>query len=221
MLERVKTQLNRLRNKQQRIFAFAFIAFVINVTYGLGNAVIGFAAHSWWFLTVSAYYIILSIMRFALVISEKQSKTDYNEIGAFAKRFSGAMLLCMALVLACTVLLTVKNDVGTKYHEIIMITIAAYTFTKLVFAIINFCKSQNFSSPIIKALQNLSVADAAVSIFSLQRSMLTSFEGMTADKIRLFNVLTGSGVCCVVLILGINLLRKDKKNGKIKNSKGE
>ena len=213
MIKRIKSQFNRLGNKQQRIFIFAFISFVINITYGLGNAVIGFVTYSWWFLTVSAYYIILSIMRFALVMSEKRSKTENTENAVFVKRFSGAMLLCMSVVLVGTVLLTVKNYIGIKYHEIIMITIATYTFTKLVFAIINLCKSKNFSSPIIKALRNISVADAAVSIFSLQRSMLTSFAGMKIEDIRIFNILTGSAVCFVVLILGINLLRKEKKNG--------
>ena len=213
MIKRIKSQFNRLGNKQQRIFIFAFISFLINITYGLGNAVIGFVTYSWWFLTVSAYYIILSIMRFALVMSEKRSKTENTENAVFVKRFSGAMLLCMSVVLVGIVLLTVKNDIGIKYHEIIMITIATYTFTKLVFAIINLCKSKNFSSPIIKALRNISVADAAVSIFSLQRSMLTSFAGMKIEDIRIFNILTGSAVCFVVLILGINLLRKEKKNG--------
>lgn len=213
MIKRIKSQFNRFGNKQQRIFIFAFISLVINITYGLGNSLVGFVTYSWWFLTVSAYYIILSIMRFALVMSEKRSKTENTENGVFVKRFSGAMLLCMSVVLVGTVLLTVKNDIGIKYHEIIMITIATYTFTKLVFAIINLCKSKNFSSPIIKALRNISVADATVSIFSLQRSMLTSFAGMKIEDIRIFNILTGSAVCFVVLILGINLLRKEKKNG--------
>lgn len=213
MIKRIKSQFNRFGNKQQRIFIFAFISLVINITYGLGNSLVGFVTYSWWFLTVSAYYIILSIMRFALVMSEKRSKTENTENGVFVKRFSGAMLLCMSVVLVGTVLLTVKNDIGIKYHEIIMITIATYTFTKLVFAILNLCKSKKLNLPIIKALRNISLADAAVSIFSLQRSMLTSFEGMEIADIRLFNALTGTAVCIIVLVLGINLLRKETKNG--------
>ena len=92
-------------------------------------------------------------------------------------------------------------------------TIATYTFTKLVFAIINLCKSKKLNLPIVKALRNISLADATVSMFSLQRSMLTSFEGMETADIRLFNTLTGTAVFLVVLILGINLLRKGTKNG--------
>ncbi len=213
MIKRIKSQFNRLGNKQQRIFIFAFASFIVNITYGIGNAIVGFMTFSWWFITLSAYYVILSIMRLALVMSEKHHKAENRENEVFAKRFSGIMIICMSVVLIGTVILTIRQDIGTKFHEIIMITIATYTFTKLVFAIINLCKSKNFSSPIIKVLRNISVADAAVSIFSLQRSMLISFAGMKIEDIRIFNILTGSAVCFVVLILGINLLRKEKKNG--------
>ena len=213
MIKQIKTQFNRFGNKHQRIFLFAFASFVLNITYGIGNAIVGFMTFSWWFITLSAYYVILSIMRFALIMSEKHSKAQNTENEVFAKRFSGVMLICLSIVLSGTVILTIRQDIGTKFHEIIMITIATYTFTKLVFAIINLCKSKKLNFPIIKALRNISLADAAVSIFSLQRSMLTSFEGMEIADIRLFNALTGTGVCIIVLILGINLLRKGRENG--------
>ena len=221
MILKVKTQFERFGNKDQRIIRLAFASFMVNTAYGIGNAILGFMTFSWWFITLSAYYVILSIMRLALVISEKHSKEQNAENEIFAKRFSGIMLICLAIVLIGTVILTIKQDIGTKFHEIVMITIATYTFTKLVFAIINLCKIKKSNLPIIKALRNISLADAAVSIFSLQRSMLISFEGMDIGNIRLFNTLTGTAVCVVVLILGINLLRKETKNGKIKISKGE
>ena len=213
MIEQVKIQFNRLGNKHQRIYLFAFASFILNITYGIGNAIVGFMTFSWWFITLSAYYVILSIMRFALIMSEKHSKAQNTENEVFAKRFSGVMLICLSIVLSGTVILTIRQDIGTKFHEIIMITIATYTFTKLVFAIINLCKSKKLNFPIIKALRNISLADAAVSIFSLQRSMLTSFEGMEIADIRFFNALTGTAVCIIVLILGINLLRKGRENG--------
>lgn len=207
--------------KRNKIILIAVISLFMNIAYGIGNAVIGFINHSFWFLTASAYYIILSIMRFALIISDKRNNSEDNETGIFVKRFSGAMLLGLSAVLTGTVILAVKNDIGAKYHEIVMITIATYTFTKLVLAIINLCKCKAFSSPVIRALRNISVSDAAVSVFSLQRSMLVSFGEMKQSDIRLFNILTGAAVCIVVFILGINLLRKENENGKIKIRKSK
>ena len=60
------------------------------------------------------------------------------------------------------------------------------------------------------ALRNISFATALVSIFSLQRSMLVTFEGMTDSQIVLMNALTGTGVCILVFLLGLNLVRKKK-----------
>ena len=119
----------------------------------------------------------------------------------------------MNIALVVIVTLIVIQNKTFNHNEITAITLATYTFTKLVFAIINLYKSKKLNLPIIKALRNISLADAAVSMFSLQRSMLTSFEGMEIADIRLFNALTGTAVCIIVLILGINLLRKGRENG--------
>jgi len=204
-------------SKRQKVLLMAFLSLVFNITYGLGNAVLGILSHSWWFLTVAAYYIILSIMRFAVVLYEKKNRRRNRQNEIFIKRFSGLMFLFLSIILTGTVFLTVKQDIGTKFHEIVMIIIATYTFTKIVLAIIKLCKSKQDGSPLLTTVRNISLADAVVSIFSLQRSMLTSFEGMAPADIRLFNVLTGSGVCLVIIVLGLNLMRKDTKNGKIEN----
>lgn len=61
-------------------------------------------------------------------------------------------------------------------------------------------------SPVIKTLRNISLSDACVSIYSMQRSMLVSFPGMEEGEIQLFNIFTGTAVWIVVLLLGINLI---------------
>ena len=60
--------------------------------------------------------------------------------------------------------------------------------------------------PFVKTLRNISLASAAVSVFSLQRSMLVSFEGMSAENIVVMNGLTGTAIYLLVFILGINLI---------------
>lgn len=71
-----------------------------------------------------------------------------------------------------------------------------------------FDKSKKHASQKVFMLRNISLATAAVSLFSLQRSMLVSFEGMTALEIQIMNAATGSAVCVAVFVLGINLLQK-------------
>lgn len=91
-----------------------------------------------------------------------------------------------------------------------MITIATYSFGKISTALINLCKNKKYDYPVIATIRNISFADAAVSIFSLQRSMLVSFGNKSYFEVQIFNILTGIGVCLIVMILGINLIRKDR-----------
>ena len=98
------------------------------------------------------------------------------------------------------------KDRGTAFHEIVMITIATYTFTKITISIIGMVKAKRSASPALKTLRNISLADACVSIYTMQRSMLVSFPGMEAADILLLNIFTGTVVWIVVLLLGINLI---------------
>lgn len=49
--------------------------------------------------------------------------------------------------------------------------------------------------------------------------MLVSFGEIEQSSARILNVLTGTGVSIIVIILGVNLIRKGKKNGKVKISR--
>jgi len=181
----------------------ARLSLAMNLAYSFYTAVFGIMGRSWWFVTLAAYYIILSVMRFAILMSAKKADSD---TGTFIMRFTGRMLIFLSITMAGTAYLAVSGDRGTKHHEIAMITIALYSFTKLSLAIINLVKARKTSLPILKSLRNISLADAAASLFSLQRSMLVTFEGMGADDIQLMNILTGTAVYVLVFLLGMNLI---------------
>lgn len=181
------------------------VSFCANFAVGAVHAAVGLSTHSWWFITLGVYYILLSVMRFAVLQITRRSNGD-TATEQFARRFTGVMLVLLAVCLAGTVILAAVTDRGTKHHEIVMISIAVYTFTKVTLAVIHLVQARRYPSPAFKTLRSISFADALVSVFSLQRSMLVTFEGMRAQDVQLFNILTGSGVCIAVLLLGINLI---------------
>lgn len=180
-------------------------SFCANFAVGAVHAAVGLLTYSWWFITLGVYYILLSVMRFAVLRVGRRSDGD-TATERFARRFTGVMLVLLAVCLTGTVILATVTDRGTKHHEIVMISIAVYTFTKVTLAIIHLVQARRYPSPAYKTLRSISFADALVSVFSLQRSMLVTFEGMRAQDVQLFNILTGSGVCVAVLLLGINLI---------------
>ena len=118
--------------------------------------------------------------------------------------------MLLSLPFAGTVILSVVEDRGHERNIIVMIAIAAYAFTKITFATIKLIKARRSTSVTLITLRNISFADAVVSIFALQRSMLVSFRGMTEAEIVIMNATLGSAVCVIVFLLGLNLVRNRK-----------
>lgn len=162
-------------------------------------------------------------MRFSAVLYDHRSTTIRSSFSEqFLYRFLGGMLTLLSFILALSVYLSFRYDVAIVHQEIMMITIATYTFYKMTMAIVNAIKARKQHALWLIAIRNIGCADAAASLLTLQRSMLVSFDGMSKRDMELMNALTGAGVCLLTAILGIYMiLRKEKQNGKIKIDKSE
>ena len=185
-----------------RTLKFALASLVFNMAFATYHLIMGLVTSSWWLLTLGSYYLILSIVRFAVLRSKLRER--------FVAKFTGWMLILLSIPLAGTVILSVLRDRGHEYHMIVMIAMAAYTFTKITLATIKLIKARRSTSATLITLRNISFADAFVSIFALQRSMLVSFEGMNETEIVIMNASLGSAVCVIVLLLGLNLVRNKR-----------
>ena len=185
-----------------RTFKFALASLSCNIAFATYHLVMGLVTSSWWLLTLGSYYLVLSIVRFVVLRSKSRE--------CFIARFTGWMLILLSIPLAGTVILSVVRDRGHERHMIVMIAMAAYAFTKITLATIQLVKVRRSTSATLITLRNISFADAFVSIFALQRSMLVSFEGMTEAEIVIMNATLGSAVCVIVFLLGLNLIRNKK-----------
>ena len=185
-----------------RTLKIALASLTFNIAFATYHLVMGLVTNSWWLLTLGAYYLVLSVVRF--VVLQTKSKQRY------ITKFTGWMLILLSIPLAGTVILSVVQDRGHEHHMIVMIAMAAYAFTKITLATIKLIKARRSTSATLITLRNISFADAFVSIFALQRSMLVSFEGMTETEIVIMNATLGSAVCVIVLLLGLNLIRNKK-----------
>ena len=185
-----------------RTLKLALASLTFNIAFAVYHLVLGLVTSSWWLLTLGSYYLVLSIVRFMALRSKSKER--------FIIKFTGWMLIILSIPLAGTVILSVIQDRGHELHMIVMIAMAAYAFTKITLATIKLIKSRRSTSAMLITLRNISFADAFVSIFALQRSMLVSFEGMTEAEIVIMNAALGSAVCVIVVLLGLNLLRSKK-----------
>lgn len=211
------------KNQHERIILSAFAGFGLNLAYALYHGVIGMAEKSLWLFFLCAYYLILGVMRFSAVLYAHKSRKNLPSFSEyFLFRFLGGMLSLLSVLLAFSIYLSFRYDVANAHPEIMMITIAAYTFYKITMALVNAVKARRLQSSWLIALRNIGCADAAASLLTLQRSMLVSFQGMKSQDICLMNALTGAGVCALLAGLGIYMIfQKEKQNGKIKINRNE
>lgn len=185
-----------------RTSKLALASLSFNIAFAGYHLITGLVTSSWWLLTLGSYYLVLSIVRFVVLRSRSKER--------FIAKFTGWMLIILSIPLAGTVILSVVRDRGHELHMIVMIAMAAYAFTKITLATIKLIKARRSTSATLITLRNISFADAFVSIFALQRSMLVSFEGMTEVEIVIMNATLGSAVCVIVFLLGMNLLQNKK-----------
>ena len=180
----------------------ALVSLSFNIAFATYHLVMGLVTSSWWLLTLGSYYLVLSIVRFVVLRSKSGER--------FIAKFTGLMLILLSIPLAGTVILSVLRDRGYELHMIVMIAMAAYAFTRITLATIKLIKARRSTSATLITLRNISFADAFVSIFALQRSMLVSFEGLRETEILIMNAILGSAVCVMVFLLGINLVKHKK-----------
>ena len=185
-----------------RTLKHALASLSFNIAFAIYHLVMGVVTSSWWLLTLGSYYLVLSIVRFVVLRSKSKER--------FITKFTGWMLIILSIPLAGTVILSAIRDRGHELHMIVMISMATYAFAKITLATIKLIKARQSTSATLITLRNISFADAFVSIFALQRSMLVSFEGMTEAEIVIMNTTLGSAVCGIVFLLGLNLVRNRK-----------
>lgn len=195
---------------QSAVFSAA-VAFGCNLLYALYNGVLGIGSRSLWLTTMCAFYSILALMRFFAVLCGRQRASSVSP--SFVMKLSGVLMAFLGFVLVAVLHISLMQNTAVKHGEIIMITIAAYTFYKIIMAITRAVRQRKDPSPLLAVIRSIGYADSAASVFTLQRSMLVSFGEMKGEQIRLMNTLTGAGVCLFVFILGVVMLIQGVRKG--------
>lgn len=149
--------------------------FLINVVYTVYNGVIGVINQSAWFITMITMAVYYSLL--------------------------GILLLLLNLALSGVVLLTIAKGTAKTHSVIMVISIAAYTFYKITMAVINMVKVRKMQSPSLITIRNIGVADALVSMLTLQTTMLASFQDTSTIDANQMNGITGLAVCILMRVL--------------------
>ena len=196
-----------------RTVAFSALSFVINIGFAVFNAVLGVITLSYWYAIFACYYIFLSVLRGVILVGSYQAKkraaddeTVYADYKLKLYRMCGIFLLILELALAAAVSLMILSTRPTEYSEIMAITSAAYTFYKIIFAIVNVFKVRRMQDPMLQCFRNINLTDAAVSLLTLQVTLVAVFSDERTEMMNILNAVTGFIVCTLTVVMGILMI---------------
>ncbi len=194
-----------IKNKRQRLIYFSVFGLIFNLIYAFWNGRLGIISGSLWFIFSCFYHLVLGGMKFLAVIYETRVKNK-NEVGV-AKTI-GFAVISLSLILAGILYISISRNRSRNFGTIVMITIATYTFSKIVLAIISAVKRDKSRSPILSAIDCIRYIEIAVSVFTMQQSMLVSFGGMKDNSAIILNYFTGTAIWIFTIFIGIYLIIK-------------
>ena len=200
----------------------ATVSLVISIAYSIFNGVVGIVSSSLWYGALSAYYIFIMIIRSSVLVRYKKGRIATEAIKirkAISYRNCGIMLLLLNATMSVFIAQMIFDGMGFVHYGIMIYVSALYAFVKITTAIINFIKASKHSDHTVRAMRNINMVDAAVSILALQTALLGEFAEAGTD-ISMANTLTGSAVSLFTLGLGIYMIingSKDIKRIKTEN----
>ncbi len=192
-----------------RTVVFAVCSLIVNLGFVAFNTAFAIWTGSIWYASLAGYYFLLSGLRAGVFYLDKRAKGEERSLWK-NYRLCGAALFALDLAMAVAVTYMVVAGKPTKYSEIMAIVFAAYTFYKLSLAIWNIFKAKRTQDLQVQAFRNISLADAAISLLSLQTTLVSTF-AVEGTDMTILNALTGACVCLMTVALGVLMIVKGNK----------
>lgn len=191
----------------------------VDLLYGVWQIWRGASVGSAWVGGYGIYNLCHSVGHGVLVRYERRLKRMPE--GLSRQRMAWrCYVVCGFLMLAVNLTMTglafqmVWMGRSDHYSEIGVIALAAFTFYKLTLAIIRVVRCHRNDEPISAAARNLGLAEAMMSLFSLQAALLAVY-GQTLDQKVLMNSLTGFAVCLLTMLGGFTMVVYGRKRLKM------
>lgn len=183
---------------------------LMNVLYVLFRIASGLLYRSVWSGAVGGYYVVLSLIRIVLmkdvkdIYINKQSAKQLNECWR-SYRLCGILMFLLNCVMVGMAVQMIWQNKSYNYPGTMIYVSAMYTFYSFTMTIVNIIKFRRLNNPVLSAAKMINFAGALMSLFALQTAMFTQFGG-TDEYRRLMNIITGAGVCCIVIIEAIYMI---------------
>ncbi|MFT8355737.1 MAG: hypothetical protein ABF780_03865 [Bifidobacterium aquikefiri] len=197
----------------------SILAATVSVASGIGMALVklalGIMTNSMLFIVNAAYYVVLCVSRFIIVRKHQSLRRVDDVLSRLASEMTvyhrtGLLLGVIGVSYAAFSAIMFMNDKAKSYNQIIAITVATITVTKIGIAVRGLVVSRRERNPMDSAIKLISFTDALLSVVVMQNVLLESTQSQHANQSSgLFGMALGLGV---IIAGGIMFAQKDAGN---------
>ncbi len=200
-----------------------FASLALNILFGIYNGVLGAVYKALINGILAAYYISLAHVKIGVIFgyrSSSRSKESEAHYGAVCHLVTGILLLAVHTAIAF--LVKFISDGAFHYDGLLIYVYALYAFCKMIAAIVNLARTRKTKNLLFLAIRNINLADALLSIFSLQVAMLHAFGNIPGA-----NLATGCAMCGIIMLMSVIMILRAstqlerQRREKIAASRGE
>lgn len=191
-----------------RTVVFAIISFVISLGNAAMNGIMGIVWSSIWFGALGIYYFLLSAMRGSVLLYHKKKK-NFSEEALKRKEIKtyclcGVWLILLPVALSAVIWEMVASNRAFVHAGLYIYVFAAYTFYKIIMSVYNYAKVRRTDDMTVRAIRNVNLADALVSVLALQTAMFHEFA--SSESLGTANAIMGAIVCALTAVIGIAMI---------------
>ncbi len=185
---------------------------IVNLSASFFKIICGFVFDSAWITSIGIYYLLLSGIRFMLLLGEwrrsrQESESEHMLHGYKSCRLCGVFTLFVSFLLAGMGIPMIYENPFHDYPKWIMTAFVLFAVYYFIVAIVNMVHFINMNNPILTAAKRVSMATALVSAYSVETAWVAKY-GMPTNFYlsRIMNMVTGSMVGFLVFVLAVSMI---------------
>ncbi len=190
--------------------------FWMNILYGGFQLTTPWFTGSIWDGSQGAYQLVMALIHLVLLRYERKMAAAPEEnrlhIGWQGFGAVGNWLFILHLTMTGLVFQTIWDGETENYPGVLIFAVAAYTFYKLIMAIIRVVQYKKNANPLVGAAKNVDMSEALLNLYNLQAAMLSVFAQPGQEGFRfLMNTLVGVSVCVSTIAGAVGMIRHSIK----------
>lgn len=175
-----------------------FISVLCSLAFSIYNGILGLIKHTVWNQAIFLYYLLLLIIRFTLYHNKKK---DYEKPTYIV---TSIILFIMNIVMIFPAILMVNGQKSVNMTLIPAIAIALYTTCKVISVIYNLCsKKKKSESLIINQMKLVRLFDAAMSVLTLQNTMIIVNQTEASSDMHLLSMVSTISILGVLMVFSV------------------